>query len=227
MRVQNEWVVLHVSISHVTRVDGLKHFILQREIAIFYINRRMVYAMRSIDCGQSSMSRFCSTMNMPPPVGSQPFREHTKAILRAAKDVAEQTIKDAEQKSTTPRLRLVKIFWKGIYLIARMRNRHFHGKWKNVGHRTLEQGLQSMPEACIISTLVPKQLLKSSKPLVINPGAFCVAGVREVDRLRVTKSNYKAGEKNKVPRKATRGRNKRKGDKNEVEEGKTYAAGSF
>jgi hypothetical protein len=184
MRVQNEWVVLHVSISHVTRVDGLKHFILQREIAIFYINRRMVYAMRSIDCGQSSMSRFCSTMNMPPPVGSQPFREHTKAILRAAKDVAEQTIKDAEQKSTTPRLRLVKIFWKGIYLIARMRNRHFHGKWKNVGHRTLEQGLQSMPEACIISTLVPKQLLKSSKPLVINPGAFCVAGVREADRLR-------------------------------------------
>jgi hypothetical protein len=63
--------------------------------------------------------------------------------------------------------------------------------------------------------------------LVINPGAFCVAGVREADRHRVTKSNYKAEEKNKVQRKVITGRNKRKGDKNKVEEGKTYAAGSF
>jgi hypothetical protein len=37
-------------------------------------------------------------MNMPPPVGSQSFREHTKAILRAANDVAERLIKDAAQK---------------------------------------------------------------------------------------------------------------------------------
>jgi hypothetical protein len=107
---------------------------------------------------------------------------------------------------------------KGIYLIARMHNRHFHGKWTNVGCRTFEQGLQSMQEATI---------LKSSKPLVINPGAFCVAGIREANRLCVTKSNYKAEEKNKVQRKVIRGKNKRKGDKNEVEEGKTYAAGSF
>jgi hypothetical protein len=39
-----------------------------------------------------------------------------------------------------------------------MRNRHFHGKWKHFG-------LQIMQEACIISTLVPKQLLKSTMPL--------------------------------------------------------------
>jgi hypothetical protein len=101
-----------------------------------------------------------------------------------------------------------------------MCNRHFHGKWKNVGRRTLDQGLQSMQEACIISTLVPKQLLKSSKPLVKNPVSFCVARVWEADRLRVTQSNYKAEVKNKVHRKIIRGRNKRKGDKNEVEEGK-------
>jgi hypothetical protein len=74
---------------------------------------------------------------------------------------------------------------------------------------------------------VPKQLLKSSKPLVLNPGAFCVAGVRETDRLHITKSNYKAKEKNKVQRKLITGRNKRKGDKNEVEEEKTYAAVHF
>ena len=56
--------------------------------------------------------------------------------------------------------------------------------------------------------------------LGINSGAFCAAGVRGADRLRVTKSNYKAEEKNKVRRKVIRGRNKRKGDKNEEEEGK-------
>ena len=105
----------HVSLTRVTRVDGLKHSLLQRKIAIFYINRRMVYAMRSIGCGQSSVSRLCSTMNMLPPVGSQPFKKHTKAILRAAKDVAEQTIKDAAQKSTTPRLRTVKTLWKLLF----------------------------------------------------------------------------------------------------------------
>jgi hypothetical protein len=78
-----------------------------------------------------------------------------------------------------------------------------------------------------VSKACKKQLLKSSKPLVINPGAFCVAGVREADRLCVMKSNYKADEKNKVQRKVITGRNKRNGDKNEAEEGKTYAAGSF
>ena len=49
------------------------------------------------------MSRFCSTTNMPPPVGSKPFRQHTKAMLRAAKDVAEQTIKDAAQEISNSR----------------------------------------------------------------------------------------------------------------------------
>jgi hypothetical protein len=73
---------------------------------------------------------------------------------------------------------------KGIYLIERMRNRHFHGKWKMLDVDPLRKVSKACREACIISTLVPKQLLKSSKPLVINPGAFCVAGVREADRLR-------------------------------------------
>ena len=32
---------------------------------------------------------------MPPLVGQKPYASHTKAILRALKDVAEQTTKDA------------------------------------------------------------------------------------------------------------------------------------
>ena len=61
----------------------------------FAVNRRMVYGMRSVGCGQSAMSRFCSIMNMPPPVGTKPYGWHTKAILRAAKDVANSSLKDA------------------------------------------------------------------------------------------------------------------------------------
>lgn len=64
----------------------------------FEINRRMVHAMRSVGCGRSTTSRFCSTMNMPPSVETKSFSAHTKAILRAAKDVAEQTMKEAVQE---------------------------------------------------------------------------------------------------------------------------------
>jgi hypothetical protein len=57
----------------------------------------------------------------------------TKAILRAtnsAKDVAEQTIKDAAQKSTTPRLRTVKTFWKLLFHAME------HGKEGDLPHCT-------------------------------------------------------------------------------------------
>lgn len=64
----------------------------------FQVNRRMVYAMRSIGCGLSAMKRFCTTMNMPPPVGTKPYARHTKAILRAAKDVAEMSTNDAAKE---------------------------------------------------------------------------------------------------------------------------------
>ena len=70
-----------------------------------------------------------------------------------------------------------------------------------------------------------KATIEIFKALGMNPGAFYVARVRKADRLLVAK--YKAEEVNKVRRKVIRGRNKRKGDKNERKEGKTYAAGSF
>ena len=58
------------------------------------------------------MTRFCTTMNMPPPVGLKPFRAHTKALLQAAKDVTEQTMKDA---ATTQKLRNVTTLWKLLF----------------------------------------------------------------------------------------------------------------
>lgn len=59
----------------------------------------MVYAMKSSGRGLPAMARFCSTMNMPPPICQKPYnyRTHTKAILRAFNDVAERTNNDAAQ----------------------------------------------------------------------------------------------------------------------------------
>jgi hypothetical protein len=68
-------------------------------------------------------------MNMPP-VGSQPFSKHMKVILHAAKDVSEQTRKDAAQKSTTPRLRTVKTLWKLLFHAME------HGKERDLPRRT-------------------------------------------------------------------------------------------
>ncbi|CAB4038820.1 Hypothetical predicted protein, partial [Paramuricea clavata] len=77
-----------------------------------------------------NVSVLCSTMNIPPLVGSKPFREHTKVIQWAATDVAEQTIKDAAQKSTTPRLRTVKTLWKLLFHAME------HGKEGDLPRRT-------------------------------------------------------------------------------------------
>ena len=58
----------------------------------------MTYAMRLIGCGLSAMERFCSTMNMPPPVNPKAFDYHNKAILRAVKYVAEETMNHTVQE---------------------------------------------------------------------------------------------------------------------------------
>ena len=54
--------------------------------------------MRLIGCGLSAMERFCSTMNMPPPVNPKAFEHHNKAILCAIKDVAQEIMNDAAQE---------------------------------------------------------------------------------------------------------------------------------
>ena len=57
----------------------------------FEVNRRMIYGIRSIGCGLSGVKKFCSTIDMPQPVNPNAYSYHTKAILRATKDVAEST----------------------------------------------------------------------------------------------------------------------------------------
>lgn len=61
----------------------------------FDINRRFVYAMRSIGQGHASMKRFCSYMNMPPPLHYKAYNASNAALSKAATSVAMKTMEDA------------------------------------------------------------------------------------------------------------------------------------
>ena len=61
----------------------------------FDINKRLVYAMRSMGQGHSSMKRFCAFMNMPPPLHSKAYSACNAALSKAAKAVANETMEDA------------------------------------------------------------------------------------------------------------------------------------
>ena len=61
----------------------------------FDINKRFVYAMRSIGQGHASMKRFCSYMNMPPPLHYKAYNANNAALSKAAKSVAMKTMEDA------------------------------------------------------------------------------------------------------------------------------------
>ena len=61
----------------------------------FDVNRRLVYAMRSIGQGHSSIERFCAHMNMPAPLGYTAYRDNNIALAKAAKSVATKSMLDA------------------------------------------------------------------------------------------------------------------------------------
>ena len=61
----------------------------------FDVNKRLVYAMRSIGQGHASMKRFCSHMNMPPPMQFKAYRDCNLALSKAANSVATKTMNDA------------------------------------------------------------------------------------------------------------------------------------
>ena len=51
--------------------------------------------MRSIGQGASSAKRFCGVMNMPPPPKPNAYQGHNKALMKATKTVAEETMNSA------------------------------------------------------------------------------------------------------------------------------------
>ena len=61
----------------------------------FDVNRRFVYALRSIGCGHAAAKRFCGLMNMPTPPRPTPYARHNKELLKAVKQVSMETMASA------------------------------------------------------------------------------------------------------------------------------------
>ena len=59
------------------------------------VNRRSVYAMRSIGVGYTGLRKFAMLMNMPPPMTANNYSKINKLCRTAAKTVAEKTMSDA------------------------------------------------------------------------------------------------------------------------------------
>ena len=61
----------------------------------FEVNRRLVYAMRSIGKGHSGAKKFCAFMNMPQPSKPKPYQKSSKTITKHLKSIARKTMSDA------------------------------------------------------------------------------------------------------------------------------------
>ena len=59
------------------------------------INRRIIYTMRSIGQGYSSIQKFTALMNMPQPMTQKNYDRSVKIISEVVQDVAEETMADA------------------------------------------------------------------------------------------------------------------------------------
>ena len=61
----------------------------------FDVNTRLVYAMRAIGQGYSSIEKFTALMNLPKPMTSNNYDKTVSSLLHATQEVAEQTMIDA------------------------------------------------------------------------------------------------------------------------------------
>jgi hypothetical protein len=67
----------------------------------FEVNRRLVYAMRSVGCGGAAAERFCGLMNMPPIPRASPYSAHNKGLMKASKEVCQESMSKAAKEITT------------------------------------------------------------------------------------------------------------------------------
>ena len=61
------------------------------------VNRRSVFAAREIGCGRERLRKFCSLMNMPPPVAYKSYNSHVERIFEAAKRKCQESMHRAQQ----------------------------------------------------------------------------------------------------------------------------------
>ena len=61
----------------------------------FHVNRRVVLVTRNIGVGHQGLDKFCSVMNMLPPMQENSFQDHLKAVKNAAQTAAEKSMSKA------------------------------------------------------------------------------------------------------------------------------------
>ena len=61
------------------------------------VNRRSVLAAREIGCGWERLSKFCSFMNMPPPVAYKSYNSHVEHIFEAARKKGRESMHRARE----------------------------------------------------------------------------------------------------------------------------------
>ncbi|GFU55865.1 uncharacterized protein TNCV_2255551 [Trichonephila clavipes] len=65
------------------------------------INRRFVYAMRTIGQGHSAMTTFCGVMDFPPPVAEKSYNNIINKLQLCSKEVAEASMQSAALEEVT------------------------------------------------------------------------------------------------------------------------------
>ncbi|GFS53512.1 uncharacterized protein TNCV_4935621 [Trichonephila clavipes] len=65
------------------------------------INRRFVYAMKTIGQGHAAMTTFCGVMDFPPPVAEKSYNNIINKLQLCSKEVAEASMQSAALKEVT------------------------------------------------------------------------------------------------------------------------------
>ncbi|GFS92767.1 uncharacterized protein TNCV_1161771 [Trichonephila clavipes] len=65
------------------------------------INRRFVYAMRTIGQGHAAMTTFCGVMDFPPPVAEKSYNNIINKLQLCSKEVAEASMQSAALEEVT------------------------------------------------------------------------------------------------------------------------------
>ena len=193
----------------------------------FEVNRRMVYAMRSIGCGLSGMKKFCSTMDMPQPVNPKAFSYHTKATLRATKDVAESTIKELHnlKKDEVDQSGVLKT---AISCGATWQRRGFSSLNGCVTAISMEISkvldMETLTKVCHTCRKLEGKDDLDTEELKTENASKCKMNFSGSAK-RIFKRTFKP--KNKTRRKVLGGLRKKTGDNNKEKEGEMYAPGAF
>ncbi|XP_032217741.1 uncharacterized protein LOC116601166 [Nematostella vectensis] len=64
----------------------------------FEVNRRLVYAMRTLGKGHAGAKKLCQIMNMPPPTTEKAYGKNARVILKHVKTMAEESMSEASQE---------------------------------------------------------------------------------------------------------------------------------